>query len=141
MKRITVPVTAGALAASTVTAGAAVAANESAATPAAAVMPASMPYAAEEFGFPEAESLPEKDGIRPGKGNGHVLLTECDSKEGPLDVRSGQNEGNRFCCETKGKPGYPQRELPGAKGVERKVPVDTDPQKREHTLVEIRIGA
>ncbi|MFE2551951.1 hypothetical protein ACFXGI_25855 [Streptomyces sp. NPDC059355] len=147
MKRITMPVTAGALAASTVTAGAAVAANDSAASPAAAVMPASVPCTVEEFGFPDAETILKKDEIPLEKGNGNVLLTECGFKDIPLEVSGGQNEGNRFCFEVKGKPGYPTQELPGVygvysvKGVDRKVPVDTGPRKREHTLVEIRTGA
>ncbi|MFD9221431.1 hypothetical protein ACFWDI_15795 [Streptomyces sp. NPDC060064] len=167
MKRVTILSAVGVLAVSTMAAGVATAVGAPSDAPAAAS--AEIPYAVEDFGYPQAEEILKTQKIKLKKGNGNIVLVACDSKGGLLEVWSSQDAGSRFCFEVTGPSGYLTLELPsvyGVKGIDRTVSVDmnvpgtatdvsfdvtkgqwtpvgitADPQKREHTLVEIRTGA
>lgn len=165
MRRISLSLMAGAVLAPVLALGAAAAANGSTTVSPANSVDA-MPVAVEDFAYPGADAIFTEQGIRLKRGDGHITLAECGSQVGLLEVWSSQNEGTRFCFKVTGKTGYLTLELPsvyGVKGSDHKVQVDmnvpgtttdvtvdvdrnqwtpvgisTDPQKREHTLVEIR---
>ncbi|MFF3085901.1 hypothetical protein ACFVRB_12725 [Streptomyces nojiriensis] len=159
--RTTVGAVFGALAVVTV-ATVGIAHAEGSATPAGAAeeLP---PLAVEDFKYPDADSVFEKQNIRLKTGDGHITLAECGSKPGLIEVWTSQDVGTRFCFQVTGSTGYLSLELPrvyAVKGNDYKLRVDmkvdnrevsfdiknnqwtpvgksTDPEKREHMLMEI----
>ncbi|MFW6695363.1 hypothetical protein [Streptomyces sp. MAR4 CNX-425] len=118
-------------------------------------------YAVENFAYPDADRIQQERGILLKRGNGHIVLSaECG--DGLLRVWArGKPE---FCFEVTGDAGYLSLDLPAVYTV-RGVDYDTtitmtvdeetktydiprnqweavgegaDPERRDHTLVEIR---
>ncbi|MEU7598647.1 S1 family peptidase, partial [Streptomyces sp. NPDC039022] len=120
----------------------------------------------EDFAYPGADKIKAEKGITLKRGDGHILLAECGSSPGLMEVWSRKND--RTCFEITGASGYLALEIPAVFSVkgsadqaaditltapdgkkqEVKVPKNewtpvgesTDPQTREHTLVEIAVG-
>ncbi|MFI1965437.1 hypothetical protein ACH429_15210 [Streptomyces pathocidini] len=121
-------------------------------------------YAVEDFNYPGAEIIKEEKGITLKRGDGHIILADCSSGPGLLEVVSRKNE--KICFRTTGTSGYLTLEIPSvhiikgsaghtanvtlttpetkpqevevAKGEWTPVGEATDPQGREYVLVEIR---
>lgn len=140
--------------------GAAPTSSDLALTEAAATAPG---YAVEDFAYPQADQIYAERGILLKRGDGHIVLADCASQEGLLEIWSRQSS-EMYCFRVTGKQGYLSLELPSVYGIrgndyntevemtvedERKtyqiprnewtaVGETTDPGGREHTLVEIR---
>lgn len=122
-------------------------------------------YAIEDFHYPGAEKIKEEKGITLKRGDGHITLADCSSGTGLMEVWSRENE--KICFRTAGASGYLTLEIPSvfvikgssdhaadvtlttpteskpqeievSKGTWTPVGEATDPQGREHILVEIR---
>ncbi|MFH8344006.1 LamG-like jellyroll fold domain-containing protein [Streptomyces sp. NPDC018045] len=158
-----------------VAAAACAAAVNATSTSPAALLPPSMAtvadgepdYAIEDFAYPGADRIKAEKGITLKRGDGHIVLAECGSSAGLMEVWSRKND--KTCFKTTGAAGYLALEIPAVFAVkgsadqaaditltgpdnkkqEVKVPKDewtpvgesTDPQAREHLLVEISIGS
>ncbi|MFF0505973.1 hypothetical protein ACFYUH_20550 [Streptomyces fimicarius] len=120
------------------------------------------PVAVEDFAYPEADKIFAEQGILLKRGDGHILLADCASATGLVEVFS--REKGRFCFRVTGTSGFLSLELPqvyGVKGNDYKLRVDmeavggeeasfdvpkntwtpvgetADPENRDHTLLEI----
>jgi hypothetical protein len=128
-------------------------------TPAAATAPG---YAVEDFAYPQAERIYAERGILLKRGDGHIVLADCGSQSGLLEVWSRQS-AEKYCFRVTGDHGYLSLELPSVYGIkgndyttEVNMTVDeeektfqveknswtpvgesTDPNAREYALVEI----
>ncbi|MFI2242507.1 LamG-like jellyroll fold domain-containing protein [Streptomyces chrestomyceticus] len=123
-------------------------------------------HAIEDFAYPGADKIKAEKGITLKRGDGQILLAECGSSPGLMEIWSRKND--KTCFEVTGAAGYLALEIPAVFSVkgsadqaaditltapdgkkqEVKVPKNewtpvgesTDPQTREHTLVEISVG-
>ncbi|MFK8851731.1 trypsin-like serine protease, partial [Streptomyces sp. Ac-502] len=123
-------------------------------------------YAIEDFAYPDADKIKTEKGITLKRGDGQILLAECGSSPGLMEIWSRKND--KTCFQVTGASGYLALEIPAVFSVkgsadqaaditltapdgkkqEVKVPKNewtpvgepTDPQTREHTLVEIAVG-
>ncbi|MFE2043495.1 hypothetical protein ACFXAZ_21720 [Streptomyces sp. NPDC059477] len=119
-------------------------------------------YAVEDFAYPQADEILAERGITLKRGDGHIVLAECDSQTGLLSLWA--RGGGEICFRVTGNSGYLSLEIPAVYGVlgndyttELSMTVDdeektydipkneftavgetTDPEQRDHTLVEIR---
>ncbi|CAM5319753.1 hypothetical protein [Streptomyces abikoensis] len=121
-------------------------------------------YVTEDFNYPGAEKIKQEKGITLKRGDGHIVLADCSSATGLMEVWSRKNE--KICFRTTGTSGYLTLEIPSvfavkgsaehsadvsltapeatqqeikvAKGNWTSVGESTDPQTRAFTLVEIR---
>ncbi|UJB41107.1 hypothetical protein [Streptomyces sp. A1-5] len=121
-------------------------------------------YVVEDFNYPGADKIKEEKGIILKRGDGHITLADCSSDAGLLEVWSRKND--KVCFRTTGASGYLTLEIPSvfvikgstdhaadvtltapkttpqevevSKGEWKSVGESTDPQGREHVLVEIR---
>ncbi|MGK5548298.1 hypothetical protein ACSNOH_26745 [Streptomyces sp. URMC 127] len=121
-------------------------------------------YVVEDFNYPGADKIKAEKGITLKRGDGHVTLADCSSGTGLMEVWSRKNE--KICFRTTGASGYLTLEIPSvfavrgasdhaadvtltapdntpqevkvAKGDWTPVGESTDPQSRDHVLVEIR---
>ncbi|WP_251017892.1 hypothetical protein [Streptomyces sp. ISL-1] len=154
--------TLGALAWVALTAGAASGSNPGANTAVAAAddIP---PYAVEDFSYPGADKILAERNILLKRGDGHIVLVDCASGTGFLEVSARKQD--RICFQVTGNSGWLTLELPSVysvKGNSYEAQVDTtvgsgekktfditkntwtsvgeglDPQNPQHTLVEIR---
>lgn len=126
-----------------------------------AVADAAPGYAVENFAYPQAGKILEEQGIVLKRGDGHIVLADCASQTGLLEVWPRGKD--KFCLRVTGDKGYLSLEVPavyGVKGndyqtevnmivdgVEKTFEVDenawtpvgetADPDEREHMLVEI----
>ncbi|MFD5474745.1 hypothetical protein [Streptomyces sp. NPDC127105] len=118
-------------------------------------------YAVEDFAYPQADKIQQELGILLKRGDGHIMLAECGSQDGLLEVWSRSN--SRICFRVTGASGYLALEIPAVYGVKTNnydaeltmtvddeeknvdVPKNTyqavgetsDPLGRRHMLVEI----
>lgn len=116
----------------------------------------------EDFAYPGADKILQERDIVLKRGDGHILLADCVSGTGQLEVLA--RERGTICFEITGNGGYLSLELPRVYGVkgndystEISMTVDgeeksyditkntwtqvgetADPTKRPHTLMEIR---
>ncbi|MFD4790329.1 hypothetical protein ACFWN1_25390 [Streptomyces sp. NPDC058459] len=72
-------------------------------------------YAVEDFAYPNADKILAEKNIKLKKGNGHILLADCGSEEGLLEVYSRINE--KVCFKVTGTSGYLSLEIPAVFGV------------------------
>ncbi|MFI9201213.1 hypothetical protein [Streptomyces sp. NPDC053048] len=121
-------------------------------------------YVVEDFNYPGADRIKTEKGITLKRGDGHIVLADCSSATGLMEVWSRKNE--RICFRTTGTSGYLALEIPSvfavrgaadhaadvtlttpastpqevkvAKGDWTPVGESTDPQARDFALVEIR---
>ncbi|MGW4840051.1 hypothetical protein [Streptomyces globisporus] len=119
-------------------------------------------YAVEDFSYPNADKILAEQKIKLKKGDGHILLAQCDTTPGLLEVYSRVNE--KVCFSVAGDSGYLTLEIPavfGVKGNDYNAQVDmavgteektydvikngwtavgetADPQGRDFMLLEIR---
>ncbi|MER6125054.1 hypothetical protein ABT173_20910 [Streptomyces sp. NPDC001795] len=121
-------------------------------------------YAVEDFNYPGADKIKEEKGIVLKRGDGHIILADCSSGTGLMEVWSRKNE--KICFRTTGTSGYLTLEIPSvfavkgsadhaadvtlhasdntpqevqvSKGNWTPVGESADPQAREFELVEIR---
>ncbi|WP_232788894.1 hypothetical protein [Streptomyces odonnellii] len=74
------------------------------------------PTAVEFFGYPGAERILATKGIKLVKGDGHILLAECDQAPGQIKVLTvGDDSVGRddtYCFEATARTGYLTLELP-----------------------------
>ncbi|MGK5545366.1 hypothetical protein ACSNOH_11630 [Streptomyces sp. URMC 127] len=122
--------------------------------------------AIEDFGYPNADKIKEEKGITLKRGDGHILLADCGSSTGLMEIWS--RKLGKTCFRVTGSSGYLTLEVPSvyavkgdsdhaasvtldapdkrkqevevAKGEWTGVGESIDPQAREHVLVEIRVG-
>lgn len=123
-----------------------------------------MPVAVEDFSYPNAEKILAEKNLKLKRGDGNIMLAECDSSPDLLQFIA--RDRDDFCFRVKGAKGYLSLEVPAVTGVQTKdhtahvaMTVDgktksydvdknawkgigetTDPAKREHVLVEIVTG-
>ncbi|QEV51369.1 hypothetical protein CP981_06585 [Streptomyces platensis] len=123
-------------------------------------------HAIEDFVHPDADKIKEEKGITLKRGDGRIILAECGSSAGLMEVWSRKND--KVCFRITGTSGYLTMEIPAVFAVKgsadhaaditlttpdsKKVEVEvgkdtwtpvgesTDPQAREHLLVEIGVG-
>ncbi|MBC9717651.1 hypothetical protein H9Y04_34480 [Streptomyces sp. TRM66268-LWL] len=130
---------------------------------AAAVADAAPGYAVEDYNYPNAEKILAEKNIVLKRGDGHIVLADCASETGLLEVWARSQE--KICFKVTGTSGWLTLEIPsvyGIKGsVDQSAQVDmtvdgeeksfdvpknnyaavgesADPEGREHILVEIR---
>ena len=153
---------AGALAWLTMTGGPAGTPAADDATSARAVADAAPGYAVEDFNYPQADKIREEQDLILKRGDGHIVLAECVSGTGQLEIWSRVNL--RVCFKVTGDTGWLTMEIPSVYGVqtngydtELDMTTDTEetsydipanswkgvgesenPQAGPHTLVEIR---
>ncbi|WP_128377387.1 hypothetical protein [Streptomyces cavernae] len=118
-------------------------------------------YAVEDFAYPQADKILEERGFTLKRGDGHIVLAECGSQTGLLEVWARSKE--MVCFRVTGNKGYLSLELPSVYGIkgndyqtevnmtvdneEKTFDVDqnawtpvgesADPDGRSHVLVEI----
>ncbi|MCM2579118.1 hypothetical protein [Streptomyces meridianus] len=119
-------------------------------------------YAVEDFDYPQADKILAEQGITLKRGDGHIVLADCASETGLLEVWARQQD--KICFRMTGDSGWLTMEIPsvyGVKGNDYTTQVDmtvgteektfdiaknswtpvgesADEQGREHMLVEIR---
>ncbi|MDG9727605.1 MULTISPECIES: hypothetical protein [unclassified Streptomyces] len=120
-------------------------------------------YAVETFDYPQADRILQERGILLKRGDGHIVLVDCDSGDNPLQVWATDHSAP-FCFRVTGDEGYLALEMPavyGVRGNDYQAQVDmavdgeertfditentwtpvgetADPESGPHTLVEIR---
>lgn len=76
----------------------------------------------ETLEYPNADKIFEERGIRLKRGDGHIVLVECGSRPGliQIDARGLANKkgGGHFCFRLTGSSGYLSVELPRAYGAD-----------------------
>ncbi|MFE6690831.1 hypothetical protein ACFVFQ_30710 [Streptomyces sp. NPDC057743] len=120
--------------------------------------------AVEDFTYPGADKIEKEKGITLKRGDGHIVLADCSSGTGLMEVWSRKNE--KICFRTTGASGYLALEIPSvhiikgssdhsadvtlatpkakpqevevSKGQWTPVGESVDPEGREYVLVEIR---
>ncbi|GGS20622.1 hypothetical protein AB0E75_00410 [Streptomyces griseoviridis] len=74
------------------------------------------PYAVEDFQYPGAAAILEKEGIELKKGDGHIVLAACDGSADQIRVltvaESAANRKGEYCFNATAKTGYLTLELP-----------------------------
>jgi hypothetical protein len=118
-------------------------------------------YAVEDFAYPQADTILEERGFLLKRGDGHIVLADCGSGTGLLEVWARSKD--KVCFRVTGNEGYLSLELPSVYGIkgndyqtevnmtvgDEEVSFDVDentwtpvgesadPDGREHMLVEI----
>ncbi|MFC8564982.1 hypothetical protein ACFUIW_04310 [Streptomyces sp. NPDC057245] len=72
-------------------------------------------YAVEDFNYPQADKILEEQGILLKRGDGHIVLAECDSEAGLLEVWSRSQA--KICFRVTGDSGRLTMEIPAVYGV------------------------
>ncbi|MGW2559767.1 hypothetical protein ACWCXB_11070 [Streptomyces sp. NPDC001514] len=119
-------------------------------------------FAVEDFNYPQADKILAEKGITLKRGDGHIVLADCASQTGLLEVWARSKD--KICFRVTGDSGWLTLEIPsvyGIKGNDYATEVDmtvgteeksfdvaqntwtpvgesADPEGREHMLVEIR---
>ncbi|MGI5531566.1 hypothetical protein ACQEVX_30570 [Streptomyces syringium] len=121
-------------------------------------------YVVEDFNYPGADGIKAEKGITLKRGDGHIVLADCSSGTGLMEVWSRKSE--KICFRATGTSGYLALEIPSvfavkgapdhtadvtltspagtpqevkvAKGTWTPVGESADPQARDFALVEIR---
>ncbi|MFF8590512.1 hypothetical protein ACF061_03555 [Streptomyces sp. NPDC015220] len=133
--------------------------------PAPATVAADAPgYAVEDFDYPGADRVLQEKGIVLKRGDGHIVLAQCGSENGLMDIWARYRNGDHICFRVTGDSGYLSLEIPAVYGItgaagqsadvtmtvddettHYNVPAgsmtavgeNADPDGRDHTLVEI----
>ncbi|PNE43575.1 hypothetical protein AOB60_00985 [Streptomyces noursei] len=72
------------------------------------------PSAVEDFSYPGAAAILKEKGLKLTKGDGGILLTECESGSWNIKVKKIEDwEASSFCFKTPGNTGYLALEVPG----------------------------
>ncbi|PRH79139.1 hypothetical protein C6N75_11205 [Streptomyces solincola] len=121
-------------------------------------------FAVETFGYPNADVILRDQGITLKRGDGHITLAECGSEAGLLQIMRRPEDAVPVCFKVTGDSGFLTMEIPsvyGVRGNDYDTTVDmtvgaeeksfditpnqwtpvgetTDPDAREHMLIEIR---
>jgi hypothetical protein len=120
-------------------------------------------YAVEDFDYPDADKIQQEKGIVLKRGDGHIVLADCGSEDGLLEIWE-RNRADHICFRVTGNSGYLTLEIPAVYGIKgagdqsadvtmtvddetthydvpegtlTPVGESTDPDGRDHTLVEI----
>lgn len=72
-------------------------------------------YAVEDFNYPQADKILEEQGILLKRGDGHIVLAECDSEAGLLEVWPRSQA--KICFRVTGNSGRLTMEIPAVYGV------------------------
>ncbi|MGW6742458.1 hypothetical protein ACWGDX_17320 [Streptomyces sp. NPDC055025] len=74
------------------------------------------PYAVEDYSYPDAANIEATKGIKLIRGDGHIVLTECDQSASQITVMTVKDEtANRdgiYCFKATAKTGYLTLEVP-----------------------------
>lgn len=70
------------------------------------------PVAVEEFNYPDADKILAEKGIKLLKGDGHLLLADCDSSVNQIQVWTRQTADGMYCFRATGSSGYLTLEIP-----------------------------
>ncbi|MEU6059221.1 hypothetical protein [Streptomyces sp. NPDC047097] len=74
------------------------------------------PYAVEDYSYPGAAQILATQGIALKKGNGRILLAECDASSGQIKVHTVRDSSSGrkgvYCFQATAKTGYVTLELP-----------------------------
>ncbi|MFF4368298.1 hypothetical protein [Streptomyces sp. NPDC001594] len=141
-------------------------ASEPAARNTAAVSADLPPYAVESFAYPDAARIQTELGITLKRGDGHIVLADCASATGLMEVYS--RTRGKICFRATGKSGHLSLEIPTVYGMKgdaghqadvtltaegskqnvtmapnewKAVGSGADPERRDHVLVEITVSA
>lgn len=121
-------------------------------------------YAVEDFNYPQADKILAEKNVVLKRGDGHITLAGCVTGTGQLELLA-RDRGDKICFNTVGNEGWLTLEIPAVfsvKGNNYSTTVDmtvgteeksyeinkntwtpvgesTDPEGRDHMLVEIRI--
>ncbi|MFK8849633.1 hypothetical protein [Streptomyces sp. Ac-502] len=121
----------------------------------------SEPSGVEDFNYPQADKIFKETGLLLKRGDGHIVLADCDSAPGLVEVFA--RDKGKFCFRVTGKQGYLSMELDRVYAIrgndfalranmkvkERSVSFDVakntwtavgetaDPNNRDHTLLEL----
>ncbi|MEU3541282.1 hypothetical protein [Streptomyces paromomycinus] len=79
---------------------------------------AAMSSAVEDFNYPDAERILKEKGIKLGRGDGHIILSECKNDDIRVWTTSTSEDGNKYCFKVTGKSGYLTLEVPETFGVQ-----------------------
>ncbi|WCN03994.1 hypothetical protein [Streptomyces sp. M92] len=120
-------------------------------------------YAVEDFNYPGADRIQQEQGIVLKRGDGHIVLAECGSEEGLMELWV-RYRAEHVCFRVTGDSGYLSVEIPAVYGIKGaanqsadvKMTVDdeeshydvpagtltnvgetADPEGRDHMLLEI----
>ncbi|MDH6543751.1 hypothetical protein [Streptomyces sp. SPB4] len=124
------------------------------------------PYATEDFTYPDAARIQAELGITLKRGDGHIVLADCASASGLMEVYS--RTRGKICFRATGKTGHLSLEVPAvygmkgdathqadvtltAEGSKQNVTVApnewkgvgeaADPERRDHVLVDITVSS
>ncbi|MEU3723651.1 hypothetical protein [Streptomyces sp. NPDC031705] len=141
-------------------------ASEAPAQSTAAVSTDLPPHAIEDFAYPDAARIQAELGITLKRGDGHIVLADCASASGLMEVYS--RTRGKICFRATGKTGHLSLEVPAvygmkgdatheadvtltAEGSKQNVTVApnewkgvgeaADPERRDHVLVEITVSS
>ncbi|WP_436844625.1 hypothetical protein [Streptomyces wuyuanensis] len=118
-------------------------------------------YAIEDFNYPQADKILAEQGILLKRGDGHIVLAQCGSEPGLLEVWP--RDKAKVCFRVTGNEGYLSLEIPSVYGIKgneyttevtmtvgneeksfdvvkngwTQVGETADPEDRDHMLVEI----
>ncbi|MFE7608256.1 hypothetical protein [Streptomyces celluloflavus] len=80
------------------------------------------PSAVEDFEYPNAAKLLKEKGIKLGRGDGHILLSECTDANILVRTTSTSADNFKYCFKATGKNGYLTLEVPEVFSVDSKGP-------------------
>ncbi|MFE7313070.1 hypothetical protein ACFU7T_08160 [Streptomyces sp. NPDC057555] len=80
------------------------------------------PSAVEDFEYPNAAKLLKEKGIKLGRGDGHILLSECTGANILVRTTHTSADNYKYCFKATGKKGYLTLEVPEVFSVDSKGP-------------------
>lgn len=92
-------------------------------------------YAVENFAYPNADQILQQKGITLKRGDGHIVLADCDSAPGLLEVWARSQD--RICFQVTGATGFLTMEIPsvyGIKGNDYDTTVDMTVDGEDHSF-------
>lgn len=81
-------------------------------------------YAVEDFNYPQADKIEAEKGIVLKRGDGHIVLAECGSEAGLLEIYT--RAADKVCFRTTGDSGYLSLEIKSVYGVKGATDLDAD---------------
>ncbi|WP_267245543.1 hypothetical protein [Streptomyces sp. PR69] len=71
------------------------------------------PFAVEDFNYPDADGILAEKGIKLHRGDGHILLADCDASANQIQVWTRHNkEEGMYCFNATASTGYLTLEVP-----------------------------
>ncbi|MDN3297885.1 hypothetical protein QWM81_28370 [Streptomyces ficellus] len=70
------------------------------------------PVAVEDFSYPGAAKILQEKGIKLFKGDGHILLADCDGSASQIQVWTRRSEDGKICFQANAHSGYLTLEVP-----------------------------